>query len=253
MKSLVIQLKKGGLGDHLFFSHLPRIAKETGAYDKVFISNQSECRHPDTIELIWKLNPWLDGFTDQGGEYHFPENVNESENLLDAIMLAYGLEDGLRFHEPEIYYAPKLLSNLEGAVVYDPNYISFTGKLRTGKKIESWFMKENIQVNYQMVHLKNRALTIKSAEKEMATSNLFELCDLMYSCKRMYCLTTGTATLAAALGKSVTVFYGTGHDQLYRHSKLHQYENLGTDYTIKNELFYYFTLFLQKLIPIGKR
>ena len=110
MKTLIIEIKKGGLGDHLFFSHLPRIAKQTGAYDKVLFSNLSECRHPDTFELIWKLNPWLDGFTDQSGEYHFPYNINESLNLLDAIMLAYGLEDGLRFHEPEIYYAPKLLS-----------------------------------------------------------------------------------------------------------------------------------------------
>jgi hypothetical protein len=253
MKILIIQIKKGGLGDHLFFSHLPRIAKQTGAYDKVFLSNQSECRHPDTIELIWKLNPWLDGFTDQRGEYYFPVNVNESKNLLDAIMLAYGLEDGLRFHEPEIYYTPNLMTNLECTLVYDPNYISFTGKLRTGKKIEDWFKQKNIQVDYQMANLKNRTLTIDSIDNVISTTNLFELCDLIFSCKRVYCLTTGTATLAAALGKSVTVFYGTGHDQLYRHSKLHQYENLGTDYTIKNQLFYYFTLFLQKLITIGKR
>lgn len=253
MKTLIIEIKKGGLGDHLFFSHLPRIAKETGAYDKVLFSNQSECRQPDTIELIWKLNPWLDGFTDQRGEYYFPVNVNESQNLLDAIMLAYGLEDGLRFHEPEIYYTPNLMTNLEGTLVYDPNYISFTGKLRTGKKIQNWFNQKNIQVNYQMVNLRNRTLTIDSIDNVISTTNLFELCDLIFSCKRVYCLTTGTATLAAALGKSVTVFYGTGHDQLYRHSKLHQYENLGTDYTIKNQLFYYFTLFLQKLIPIGKR
>ena len=253
MKILIIEIKKGGLGDHLFFSHLPRIAKETGAYDKVFFSNQSECRHPDTIELIWKLNPWLDGFTDQRGEYYFPVNVNESHNLLDAIMLAYGLEDGLRFHEPEIYYTPNLMTNLEGTLVYDPNYISFTGKLRTGKKIEDWFKQKNIQVDYQMANLKNRTLTIDSIDNVISTTNLFELCDLIFSCKRVYCLTTGTATLAAALGKSVTVFYGTGHDQLYRHSKLHQYENLGTDYSIKNQLFYYFILVLQKLIPIGKR
>ncbi len=253
MKTLIIQIKKGGLGDHLFFSHLPRIAKETGAYDKVLFSNQSDCRHSDTIALIWKLNPWLDGFTEEIGEYHFPDKVNESQNLLDAIMLAYGLEDGIRYHEPEIYYTPHQRKELLDAVVYDPNYISFTGKLKSGKKIEEWFKKEKIQVDYQMRNLKNRSLTIHSANNEISTASIFELCDLIISCQRVYCLTTGTATLAAALGKSVTVFYGDGHDSLYRHSKLHHYEPLGTDYTLKNYLVFYFALAIQKLIPFGKR
>ena len=97
MKKLIIQINKGGLGDHLFFSHLPRIAKQTGAYDAVFFSTKSLCRHPDTLTLIWKLNPWLDGFTDEVGVYHFPKKVNESENLLDAIMLAYGIDDSIYY------------------------------------------------------------------------------------------------------------------------------------------------------------
>ena len=251
MKKLIIQINKGGLGDHLFFSHLPRIAKQTGAYDAVFFSTKSLCRHPDTLTLIWKLNPWLDGFTDEVGVYHFPKKVNESENLLDAIMLAYGIDDSIRFHEPEIYYTPIRQSNMMESVVYDPNYISFTGKLSTGKKIEDWFNNKNIKVNYQLRNLKNRILPIYSAEKEIATTNIFELCDLIISCKRLYCLTTGTATLAAALGKSVTVFYGNGHDPLYRHSTLHQYEALGTDYTLKNYIIFYFALLVRKLIPIG--
>ena len=30
-KTLIIEIRKGGLGDHLFYSHLPRIAKQTKA------------------------------------------------------------------------------------------------------------------------------------------------------------------------------------------------------------------------------
>lgn len=257
MKTLIIQINKGGLGDHLFFSHLPRIAKQTGAYDKVFFSTQSECRHPDTLELVWKQNTWLDGLTNEPGEYHFPSVVNAGENLLDVIMLAYGLDDGKRFHEPEIYYTPKVNPKLRDAIIYDPNFISYTGNLRSGEKIKKWFEDQKINVDFQMCILGNRSLPItlgnSIAYDQIATNNLFELCDLIASCKRMYCLTTGTATLAAALGNSVTVFYGEGHDPLYRHSTLHEYIYLGTDYTFRDYLIFYITKFLQKVIPLGKK
>jgi hypothetical protein len=83
-ESLVIHVKYGGLGDHLFYSHLPRIAKETGAYDdRVLVSNYSEYRHPEYKELIWDLNPFVDecGLIEPFGE------VEPSLNLLDKIML----------------------------------------------------------------------------------------------------------------------------------------------------------------------
>ena len=62
-KILIIEIRKGGLGDHLFYSHLPRIAKQTKAFDKVYISNHSFFRHPDYKNLVWELNPFIDGFT----------------------------------------------------------------------------------------------------------------------------------------------------------------------------------------------
>lgn len=253
MKTLIIQINKGGLGDHLFFSHLPRIAKETGAYDEVLFSNQSICRHPDTLMLVWEQNTWLDGFTDLAGEYHFPERVTDGENLLDAIMLAYGLDDGKRFHEPEVYYTPKVNSSLKESIVYDPNFISYTGNLKSGKNIEACFAASGITVDYQMCRLGNRALELTNAKQEIATANLFELCDLLASCKRMYCLTTGTATLAAALGIPVTVFYGEGHEPLYRHSRLHTYQYLGSDFNIKQYFSFYVTKFLQRFIQLGRK
>lgn len=38
-QTLILQIKNGGLGDHMFYSHIPRISKETGSYKYVFISN----------------------------------------------------------------------------------------------------------------------------------------------------------------------------------------------------------------------
>ena len=64
-KSLIIEIKYSGLGDHLFHSHIPRIAKESKIYDKVFISEKSIFGHSDYKKLIWELNPYVDGFTDE--------------------------------------------------------------------------------------------------------------------------------------------------------------------------------------------
>ena len=52
-KTLIIEIQKGGLGDHLFYSHLPRIAKQTYAFDVVLISNKSQFRNQDYKKLIW--------------------------------------------------------------------------------------------------------------------------------------------------------------------------------------------------------
>ena len=64
-RRLILQIKFGGLGDHLFYSHLPRIAKQSGECTGVYISNHSSFRSPEYKELIWKLNPFVDGFVDR--------------------------------------------------------------------------------------------------------------------------------------------------------------------------------------------
>ncbi len=253
MNTLIIEIKKGGLGDHLFFSHIPRIAKQTGKYEKVLFSKKSICRHPHTMKLVWESNKFIDGFTEETGTYFFPSEIQEGMNLLDAIMIGYGLEDGIRFHEPEIYYTPHIDDALKESTIYDPNYISYTGNLKTGKNIQKWFKESNLNVDFQMKSLGGRYLNIDTAVTELNTADLFELCNVLASCKRMYCLTTGTATLAAALGKPVTVFYGTGHDVLYRHSKLHTYQFVGSDFKLKDYFLFYVTKLLQVFMPVGKR
>lgn len=250
MKTLILEIKKGGLGDHLFYSHLPRIAKESGIYNKVLLSEHSLFRHPDYRKLVWESNPYLDGYTQNKGIYFLPDQFPKNQNLLDSIMLAYGIDDGKRFHEPEIYFIPELKPELKDASVYDPNFISYTGDIASGRLIQKWFDNSGITINYQMKQLGKRILKIQGLAELEATS-LFDFCSIIYSVKDIYCLTTGTATLAAALGKPVTVFYGTGHLAKYRHSKLHKYICLGTDYGIKEIFYKRITLILRKFVPLG--
>ena len=218
MKTLIISIQKGGLGDHLFYSHLPRIAKQYGGFNQVFISNDSIFRNPDTKKLVWELNPYLDGFTNDPGFFYFSETIQDGENLLDHIMLAYGLNDHKRNHEPEIYYKPKLVESLIDKTIYDPNYISYTGDI-----------------------------------KYPATPDIITFCDLLYSAKAIYCLSTGTGTLAASLQKPVTVLYGEGLQKAYRHSGLHSYITVGSDFTLLDRTKKWLTKQLGHLMPLGKK
>ena len=228
-KILIIEIRKGGLGDHLFYSHLPRIAKQTKAFDKVYITNHSYFRSPDYKKLIWELNPFVDGFTNEKGIFKFSTHFDDQHNMLDAIMFLYGLDDGLRFHEPEIYYQPKIDPNLSHLNIYDPNFQSYTGDLRSGALMEAYFKKNDITIDYQMKFLGKRWRPI-NVEKTYACSNVFDFCDFIASINNIYCLTTGTATLAIALNKKANVFYGKGHNAGYRHSPMNTYICLGTDF-----------------------
>ena len=235
MKTLIISIQKGGLGDHLFYSHLPRIAKQYGGYNQVYISNDSIFRNADTKKMVWELNPYLDGFTNEAGLFYFSENIPEGQNLLDHLMLAYGIDDHKRNHEPEIYYKPKLVESLIDKAIYDPNYISYTGDIKYPNTIEKWFSDVQKKPDLQLKVLAGKSIEI-NCQNRIVTPDIFAFCDLLYSAKSIYCLSTGTGTLAAAIQKPVTVLHGNGLNPIYKHSTFHTYTNLGSDYTIFDKL-----------------
>ena len=220
-KTLILELKYGGLGDHLFYSHIPKIAKQTGKYNKVYISNFSNFRNVFYKDFIWKTNPYVDGFVDAPGISTKPIPESEDKNLLDMVMLGLGLDDGKRFHEPELYVKVAKRPDLFDVSIYDPNYISNAGRfdVRDLKKV---IEKNNIQIDAQMSPM-NNSLILPNISKTIKSKDLMDFCSIIVSCKDLYCLTTGTATLAAALGKPATIFYGTCVKRVAHHSKLHKY------------------------------
>jgi hypothetical protein len=208
------------LGDHLFLSHIPRIAKESGEFDAVYISNCSVFRSDDYKRLVWELNPYVDGFTDEPGFYPTVQKTAQGRNILDEFMVAFGLDDHNRFHDPEIYYKPKIKNELQNVTVYDPNYVSFVGDLDS-RSLRRFLKKRGIQIDAVM---KRRDKHVRfSSQNEIEAKSLEDFCDIIASCKSLYCLGSGTATLAAALKRPATVFYGRDHNPIFHHSALHQY------------------------------
>ena len=227
METLIIQIKHGGLGDHLFYSHIPRIAKESGKYSKVLISNLSDLRNKHYKKLVWELNPHVDGFTDLPGVSIDAGDVTEKDNfnLLDKIMLGFRLDDGKRFHEPEIYYKPKNIAGLNDKVIYDPNYISNAGFVTT-PKVTKYFKKNNIPVDYQLTIRPPHSIPVFEFGEFIKGDSFWDFLDIVYSAKKVYCLVTGTATLLPALGKSAGVLHTKDIRVVFRHSKLNQYIQL---------------------------
>jgi len=231
---LIIEIPYAGLGDHLFHSHLPRIAKETGGYKKVFISKHSFTWNVDCMRIVWELNPYVDGIIDEKGnkcdlheianrmETYKLNGADNTSNLLDEIMFDFGLDDGKRYHEPELYYKPKFVQKFN-KIIFDPNFISYVGEInRTDVKV--YFKRNKIRFDSIMKIRTEKALHKYSRKNNyIETQNLEDFCDLIFSCKEIHCFTSGTATISSALGKSAYVYYGNCLHMAFRHSRLHTY------------------------------
>lgn len=223
---LVIEVPYGGLGDHLFFSHIPRIAKATKGYDKVYISKVSPIRRSEHMDFIWGKNPYVDGFTSMPGQVYRGSQLDQM-NILDQVMLFYGLDDGVRFHEPEIYYKPKILDEYVGKVIFDPNFVTKLNDTLTLARVTKYLKDNNIKVDMQFKP-RGDCSPLMGCEYYIEDKSFEEFCNIIYSCKEIYSYATGTAVLAAALGKSGNVFF---HDEVKKEflfSKLNKYINLQT-------------------------
>lgn len=223
----VIKVLFGGLGDHLFYSHLPRIAKEVHGIRRVLVSNLSVYRNPEYRKLVWELNPFVDGFCDD--DAHAPPHmqVRDGANLLDELMWCRGLDDGKRMHEPEVFYRPKSLPELSRASVFDPNYVSFVGAM-TSRDVDRFFSSRRVPLDC-MLRPRSGAIIMPGELKILETPSVFDYCDVIASSRQFYCLTSGGATLAAALGKPVVALYGEGQNPMFHHSVRHEYVCVGKE------------------------
>lgn len=249
-QELIIQIDYASLGDHLLHSHIPRIAKESGQYSAVFISSLSQGRE-ELKQFIWDLNPYVDGFVNLPGKHanYLFEHVDRffvrtkankmcttaadqqllsSANILDLLMLSFNLDDGKRFHEPEIYYTPLFRREFHKHI-YDPNYMSSGGIGLTYSAIAKIFRKRGIYIDAVMKSLSEKAVISHWGGETITAPTLREFADVIHSSQSLYCLTTGTATLAAALNKPVTVLYPPAFLKIFHHSPLHCYWEIPMD------------------------
>jgi hypothetical protein len=214
-----------GLGDQLWHTHLPRVAKESGAYRKVLFSTDSTYRFPGMFEVLWRDNPHIDAFVSgvEGFSFvdvaPFPSDMNK----LDQIMAAALVDDGVRWHEPEIYRRFDPVPELQGKVLYDPNFVTEAGKI-SSDVVRAFLDHRDVRIDYQFAPRWN-AYPLPDVPV-LPPNDLEWFCRAIVSSSGLYCFTTGTASLAPGLKKKAHVLYGDGVSPYVHHSRLNEYIRL---------------------------
>ena len=221
-KEIVFNLQFGGIGDCLVASTLPRLLKE--AYDVDFYlweGSRLVLKNKDLIKLCFEYNPYFKGF--KQSKKPFTPKSFQREKSLYSLITDRGLETHLERLErqfkvkgkgvPEIYYEPKLRSELKDIVLIDKNMI-------TGKKF-GWKYKENA--------FEREALRYASKENihyvDPKAQDLFGYVDSIYSCKRFVATFSGGASIAACFEKPFSVIWpynaidGSNYQFCYRKSR----------------------------------
>lgn len=198
--TIILSQPWGGLGDNLQFSTLPQFYAEKGC--DVYLSSDNAYRNPQIYDIVWKLNPYIKGISD------LPPNAGACQGVywinneyIKSIEYAHGCRAGLNKY-PVVYYQPKKIESLANTVLYDINAAS---NMYTDSFIYSEFKK--ILITYPDCEKKQVIPTslpnIRTAPQFYTESievrDLFEYCDLLYSCKAIVCLHSGTAVLASAI------------------------------------------------------
>lgn len=218
MADFIIRVKYSGLGDHLFFSHLPRIAKLCG-YNRVFVSNHNHYRNLEYRRYVWEMNPYVDGFTDQDAPCPEGFKLRDGENLLDSVMLRCGVDDGLRSHEPELYYHTEPDGFLLDKVLFDPNFASNAGEGVPEAQVREFAQRCGVEM---VMPKRDRGFETGLPEVE-TDGSLGRYCQVIRSCRRFICMASGGATLAAAMGMPAWVIHGPHVKRMFLHSAMHVY------------------------------
>jgi hypothetical protein len=214
-KIIVIEEEKGGggLGDHLIYTTLPELYSKLGY--KVYISSKSVYRTDEMYDLVWKLNPYIEGISDlprNAGRYKFLECLFDdkgpceiknktSGNFIKDIEMLHGLTNGYRKY-PVLYYKPKLINELENVLLYDTK--SFSSP-QSDKELTSFFkdvIKKYPELKVKKINyinkIENRDIEdIKTDKYDI--KDISHLCDAIFSCKVLAAGFSGSSVLASAI------------------------------------------------------
>lgn len=212
MKEFIIKIEFGGLGDHLFHTPLPRLLKKYNLADKVFISNQSPIRNNESLNFVWDSNPYLDGFSSSPPTKLIAAST-QKKSLIDIIAANHGIPEQDFELTPEIYKTLDTSSLFSKDSYIDLNYTSFVGALTTIDLLKIF----KSYPNHLIVNPQPIIQVLLPHRKFIFTTSLVQYATLIRSCKNFVCLASGGATLAAALKKNVTVYYGHGFPETIKH------------------------------------
>jgi hypothetical protein len=196
---IVICQPWGGLGDNLQFSTLPKLYSELG-YD-VYISSSNAYRNPEIYDLVWKNNPYIKGISElepNAGSCKGCQYMNH--DYIKNIELSHGITHGTEQY-PTIYYTPKKIESLHNTIIYDTtsitsNYTDEFIKTRFTTVLEQYSDCEKKQIYFKKIQ--NRIIPELQGDM-IEVEDIFNYCDIIFSCKAFICTFSGSAVLASTI------------------------------------------------------
>lgn len=207
MKKILYQ-PWGGLGDNLQFSTLPEMFSKLGY--EVYISDKNAYRSVEIFDLVWKLNPYIKGISNESpniGDIGTYQRVHSQKSIIYNQESCHGINAENEI--PKIYYIPKIINEFQDKIFVDlsaksnlpikPNNIDQYLKDRH-QDLKIIVPNFNSKVdNYKDINFKH--------DHKIDIQSIFHFCDLIHSCKYFYCCFSGQAVLASALNKKETTVF----------------------------------------------
>jgi len=234
MNDIIFKVEYGGLGDHLFYSPLPRLLKLYGMANKVYISSSSNFRSWGTYAFVWGKNPYLDGISDDKPFDKMNADVGEKK-IVNIIMSEYGLVGLGKEINPEIYVDIPINEIYAKKKYLDMNYISYVG----GYTPYDEYIIIRKHPELVLVNPSKRMLQLHE-NPYVYTKSIVDYASLIYSAEEFWCLASGGASLSAALNKQANVFYAYGQNEVFHHS-INYHHKVGSSGLMRRILakFYY--------------
>jgi hypothetical protein len=196
MDKIILSQSWGGLGDNLQFSTIPEVAHNKGI--DVYISNNNVYRNEDIKKLVWELNPYIKGFTDE------PSNIGEYIDFGDSYNIIMNWEQkifGEYYNDsPKLYYEPNLLDEFLDKIIIDSNAISTP--IDFTKIIEEY--EDAILINSSYPNRQTKL-----------TTSIFEWIDVIFSAKKVICQYSGPSVVLPCYNKGSEV-YMSHFDKTYK-------------------------------------
>lgn len=225
MNNIIFSTHAPGLGDHLQYSTLPEEFSKLGK--DFYLHKNCLYRNKEIYELIWKLNPYVKGFSEEppnAGEEHFCNNkiVPSNSNYIHFIESRNGITSNNKF--PKIYYKPKLIPELQNVCLIDMGSIgavqqgAYINKVNSLKEYFLKIINNDSTTKYINVNKTNsNNHTFFSPVNEFYNiESLFHYCDAIFSCKKIICAFSGILALSSAIKEKnnksgIEVISGTEH------------------------------------------
>jgi hypothetical protein len=199
-KVAVIGQPYGGLGDNLQFSTLPAMFARHGI--ETWISSKNICRNPQIYELAWGLNPYVKGIKDEPpnvyvGDVEKSAGYGELNTVQRAEMLYFGKWE----HQfPVTFYQPKYRPDFANKAVLEFGFVTVDlNPVLSRIRSELEYMLDGQEV----VLLRNPVNASLDVGKfpEYSVQSIYELADILYSCRLFAGIESGAAVLCATLKK----------------------------------------------------